>query len=198
MISFEHIDTVDLDDNAEIISKGKTVTDGILGKEWLNSDHMSAVNKLMIEARYSVHGFQETTLAPVLKKDGTWHIPSNGFESKNSPSVNLHYNGNKHWVTSFEFENGDIYLLDSYLGTNMKDSLNDSLKIQLAQIYGYGKLKLNVKFPCVQQQHNSYDCGLFAIANMMEFATNRYSGLTDAHLKFSYVQKEMRVAFTEM
>ena len=71
LISFECIDTVDLDDNAEIISKGKTVTDGILGKEWLNSDHMSAVNKLMIEARYSVHGFQETTLAPVLKKDGT-------------------------------------------------------------------------------------------------------------------------------
>ena len=61
-----------------------------------DSDHMSAVNKLMIETRYSVHGFQETTLAPVLKKDGTWHIPSNGFESKNSPSVNLHYNGNKH------------------------------------------------------------------------------------------------------
>ena len=74
----------------------------------------------------------------------------------------------------------------------MKDSLNDSLKIQLAQIYGYGKSKLNVKIPCVQQQHNSYDCGLFAIANMMEFATNRYSGLTDAHLKFSYVQNKMR------
>ena len=65
----------------------------------------------------------------------------------------------------------------------MKDSLNDSLKIQLAQIYSYGKSKLNVKIPCVQQQHNSYDCGLFAIANMMEFATNRYNGLTDAHLK---------------
>ena len=106
--------------------------------------------------------------------------------------MNLHYNGNKHWVTSFQFENGDIYLLVSYLGTNMKDSLNDSLKIHPAQIYGYGKSKLNVKIPCVQQQHNSYDCGLFAIANMMEFATNRYSGLTDAHLKFSYVQKEMR------
>ena len=59
--------------------------------------------------------------------------------------MNLRYNGNKHWVTSFQFENGDIYLLDSYLGTNMKDSLNDSLKIQLAQIYGYGKTKLNVK-----------------------------------------------------
>ena len=28
---------------------------------------------------------------------------------------------------------------------------------------------MQVKIPCVQQQPNSYDCGLFAIANVVEF-----------------------------
>ena len=70
--------------------------------------------------------------------------------------------------------------------------LTDSLKIQLAQIYGQGKSKLKVKIPHVQQQNNSYDCGLFAIANMIEFATNRYNGLKDGKLGFMFIQNEMR------
>ena len=49
-----------------------------------------------------------------------------------------------------------------------------TLKIQLAQIYAPGQSKLKVKVPYVQQQNNGHDCGLFAIANMMEFAANRF------------------------
>ena len=42
--------------------------------------------------------------------------------------------------------------------------------IQLSQIYKNDASKaLQVKIPCVQQQPNSYDCGLFAIANVVEF-----------------------------
>ena len=37
-----------------------------------------------------------------------------------------------------------IYLIDSALGKNMTMCLNDSLKIQLAQIYGKRKSKLTV------------------------------------------------------
>ena len=42
--------------------------------------------------------------------------------------------------------------------------------IQLSQIYKNDACKaLQVKIPRVQQQPNSYDCGLFAIANVVEF-----------------------------
>ena len=42
--------------------------------------------------------------------------------------------------------------------------------IQLLQIYKSDASKaLQVKIPRVQQQPNSYDCGLFAIANIVEF-----------------------------
>ena len=47
-------------------------------------------------------------------------------------------------MTSFQHEDGDIYLLDSDLGKNIHKSLNDSLKIQLAQIYGQWKSQMRV------------------------------------------------------
>ena len=78
-------------------------------------------------------------LAPILQKNGTWHIPASGFNSQKLPSANIHYNSQKHWVTSFQYENGDINLPDSSPGENMENCLNNSLKIQLAQVYGKGK-----------------------------------------------------------
>ena len=189
-----HNDLVELESRSDILSKEKGelqhLTNGILGMQWLTSDHMSNVNKLMIKDEYSLHGFQDTLLAPVKKKNGTWHIPASGFKNQKQPSANIHYNGQKHRVTSFQFEDGDIFLLDSDLGK--KICLTDSLKIQLAQIYGQGKSKLKVKIPHVQQQNNSYNCGLFAIANMIKFATNRYNGLKDGKLEFMFIQNEMR------
>ena len=64
------------------------------------------------------------------------------------------------------------------------------MKIQLAQIYGRGKSQIIVKIPYVQQQNNSYDCGLFAIANMMEFVADRYHELQDGRLGFVFIQSE--------
>ena len=73
-----------------------------------------------------------------------------------------------------------------------KVKLNDSLKIQLAQIYGQGRSKLTVKVYYIPQLNNGHDCGLFAISNMMEFATNRYKGLTEGKLEFEFLQSQMR------
>ena len=70
----------------------------------------------MVNADYSVSGYQDTMLAPILQKNGTWHIPASGSNSQKPPSANIPYNSQKHWVTSFQYENGDIYLLDSSLG----------------------------------------------------------------------------------
>ena len=140
-----HNDLVNLESKSGILSKEKSelqhLTNGTLVTQWLISDHMSNVNKLMTKSGYSLHGFQETLLAPI-KKNGTWHIPANGFKNQKPPSVNIHYNGQKHWATSFQFEDGDVFLLDNDVGKRI--CFNDSLKIQLAQIYGQRQSKLKV------------------------------------------------------
>ena len=59
-------------------------------------------------------------------------------------------------------------------------------------MYGHGKLKLKVDIPQLQQQNNAYDCGLFAIANMMEFVANKYSGLQEGKLEFEFIQCKLR------
>ena len=65
--------------------------DNIIEKHWLNSDYMSKVSKLMLQAGYSLNGFQDTLLAPLLKKNGAWHIPTDGSKSQRSPSTTIHY-----------------------------------------------------------------------------------------------------------
>ena len=82
-------------------------------------------------------------------------------------------------------------MLDSSLSQKMQYCLNDSLQIQLAQIYGRGKSQITVKIPYVQQQNNGYDCGVFAIAKMMEFVADRYHGLQGGRLGFVFLQSEM-------
>ena len=79
----------------------------------------------------------------------------------------------KNWMTSFQYEDGDIYLSDSNLGKRIDKCLNDSLKLQLTQIYGQEKSQIQIQIPYVHQQKNIHDYGLFANANMVEFATNR-------------------------
>ena len=107
---------VSLENDTCDVKEENTGRDSILRKQWLTSDHMNNVNKLMQQAGYSINGFQDILLAPVLKKNGMWHIPAEGFNSQRSPSTNIHYNSQKHWVTTIQYENGDIYLLDSDLG----------------------------------------------------------------------------------
>jgi Ulp1 family protease len=46
----------------------------------------------------------------------------------------------------------------------------------MSMIYGKGKTVVPVKIPNVQQQKNSIDCGVFAIAFMVEFCFNNFIG----------------------
>jgi Ulp1 family protease len=50
-------------------------------------------------------------------------------------------------------------------------TLTTSVEIQMSLIYGKGKSVVPVKIPKVQQQQNSIDCGVFAIAFMVAFRT---------------------------
>ena len=51
---------VSLENDTCDVKQENTGRDSILGKQWLTSDHMNNVNKLMQQAGYSVNGFQDT------------------------------------------------------------------------------------------------------------------------------------------
>ena len=65
----------------------------------------------------------------------------------------------------------------------MYDKLTTSLEIQLFQLYSNSKKRLLVKIPEVQKQINKIDCGLYAIANAVEFCFTKFSG--SLHIEFN-------------
>ena len=187
-----------VDDRSKATHLTKKEKYSLLGKSWLTSKHISVINKMMIPSDFAVSGFKETTLVPILEKDNTWRYPANGFEGRISPTVNIYHNNVNHWVYSFQFENDySLYVLDSNLGRIVEKCLKDSLKIQLSPINGNGKQKLKINLQQVQQQNSGHDCGLFAIANMVEFVADRYSGLNQGYLTFSFIPGEMHKHFVK-
>ena len=117
-----------------------------------------------------ITGFQNTWRVPVLENK-KW-IYQHKMRSQPSPSVQIHHTGCDHWITSCQDPNGTIYVLDSMNGK----TLTTSVEIQMSMIYGKGKTVVPVKIPNVQQQKNSIDCGVFAIAFMVEFCFNNFIG----------------------
>ena len=115
-------------------------------------------------------GFQNTWRVHVLENK-KW-IYQHKMRSQPSPSVQIHHTGCDHWITSCQDPNGTIYVLDSMNGK----TLTTSVEIQMSMIYGKGKTVVPVKIPNVQQQKNSIDCGVFAIAFMVEFCFNNFIG----------------------
>ncbi|VDH96921.1 Hypothetical predicted protein [Mytilus galloprovincialis] len=172
------IDDINLDEMETPTKKTKTLSDlpwigycsqqhkqNILNNKYLCSDIIISTQNLLKFEFPEINGFQETTLAPV-KLNGKW-VSETGFQSQESPSLQIHHNGNAHWVLSLQTRDGNIYLLDS-----LSLNLTTSLEYQLTQIYGKDKKKLIIRIPDVQKQQNSIDCGLFAIANALEFCQN--------------------------
>jgi len=92
----------------------------------------------------SLDGLQPTVLSQ-----------NNGFYPVTHESVQIHYTGHFHWVTSCSI-GGEIQVYDSRFAVG---PLSPSLQIQLAQIYRVsiqeeedGDKFLTVKVPAVQQQ----------------------------------------------
>ena len=110
-----------------------------------------------------MNGFQYTGYAP-LYRDKKWEY-SLQMTSQQPPSVQIHHTGHDHWITSFQDQQREVYVLDS---KNPRHTLSGSTEIQLSKVYGNEKNILHVKIPPVQQQGNSVDCGVFAIAFMVE------------------------------
>ena len=105
-------------------------------------------------------------------KSGKWEIPVEHLVPVTPPSVQIHYNGNSHWVTSFQFKDDDrVFLVDTLFASQDPTM---SLKIQLTQIYGKGRDKLEIIAPFVKSQVGGNDCGAFAIANLVEFGMGNF------------------------
>ena len=135
------------------------------------SDIMNEVQRILAAQYPDVNGLQQTEKTPVWDEaENKWKY-ARKFTNERSPSVQIHHTGNFHWVTSVKLD-GEIYVLDSL----SKGKLTASLQIQLASIYGSDYKKLHVKIPHIQQQTNSVDCGIFAIANAVQFCLSYYHG----------------------
>ena len=91
------------------------------------------------------------------------------FESITSHyAAQIHHTGSAHWVMSAKVGE-TIYVCDSLINLKRKTHLTESLQIQLGALYGEGKHKLEVCLPISNQQSNYSDCGLFAVANLINF-----------------------------
>ena len=73
-----HNDFIDIE--SDMLSEKEKALTNIHVKQWLNSDHMSHVNKLVVDAGFPISGLQDTLLAPTLQKSGKWQIQANGFK----------------------------------------------------------------------------------------------------------------------
>ena len=121
-------------------------------------------------------GFNLQDLYHILMIIQWWTEQFGRFQRQDPPSVQIHHTGKSHWVTSLQDKkDGTVYVLDSYSKTF---TLTPSLEIQLSAIYGQGKTNLLIK-PEVQQQTNGYDCGVYALANLVEFC---YNGTYNTHI----------------
>ena len=119
-----------------------------------------------------INGLQNTGRAPVwCDNSRSWQyaLP---FTNVLSPAAQIHHNGKFHWVVSASL-NGHIYVFDSLSTGN----LSPSLQIQIASLYRTEVRSLPVQIPPIQQQSNNVDCGLHAIANLVEFCWSQTSAI---------------------
>ena len=76
-------------------------------------------------------------------------------------SIQIHYNGNYHWLCStYDIKSRQVLLFDS-LNTNKTTMEIDT---QLALLYGTESMQIDVIVPRIQKQNGIFDCGLFALA----------------------------------
>lgn len=169
----------------------KNIISGTGENSWLGSKHILAVCNIVKNQFPNIHGLQDPENAPVLlhiskgKKKQTWLYP-NQFVKNKSPCAQIHHNGSDHWVLSIKPDDSDkIYILDS----SMWSSMTDSLEIQLSSLYGLTNSNITVTAPRVQTQTAGLgNCGIFAVANLIEFCANLYVGDT----VIEFVEDEMR------
>ena len=165
-----------------------------LGKmQWLGDEHMDTINGMLSRKYTKINGFQNVLLIPHIDpKCPSVELINKGmkFKPMNSQSVQIHFTGKSHWAASFQkLKDGPVYVMDSMCG---QGKLTRSMQVQLAQIYGAGKEKIHIVMPIVNQQRNMFDCGVFAIANAVEFCSNNFEGIEGNKINCVYDHDKLR------
>ncbi|XP_053382469.1 uncharacterized protein LOC128549555 [Mercenaria mercenaria] len=116
---------------------------------------------------------QDTLYVPNFDENlGFWNLNDN-LQKQSAPSAQIHYNGSHHWLMSYQIsENEPVCILDSL---KSQRTLNNSLAIQLSQIYDNHKDSLKALIPEIQRQENSSDCGVFAVAYLTELLMTNFT-----------------------
>lgn len=135
---------------------------------WVNDGIMFACMVLARKQYTAIKGLYDTLRIPYRAKEWKYDKP---FPFTQSPAVQIHHDGYSHWVTSVKFHE-NIYLLDS-----LDMGVNGCVDIQLGAMYGSPGKEMEVIIPNIQKQKDTNACGIFAIANMVEFCSNLYCGL---------------------
>ena len=145
----------------------------------LNSQIIEAANILARKQFPLISSLQLPEKVPrYIEKENRWHVQNqtvlNPIPNDNTLACQIHHTGRDHWVTTFRDETNSIFMFDS-LGFDRQARLimTPSLSIQLGLMYGKNTDQdLEVILIETQKQTNGVDCGVFAIAHLVEFCTN--------------------------
>ena len=132
---------------------------------------MQATNILLQQEFKDLNGLQSTLNVPHFQeKLQKWNLDKH-MQNIGGTSAQIHFNGYNHWIVSFRGHNGSIHILDSLKSSR---TLNNYVKIQIAQIYGcVSSNELLIHLPIIQHT-NSSDCGVFAIAYLTDLCFNNF------------------------
>lgn len=142
---------------------------------WLNCDIIQQAQVLLRNVNPSIEGFQRPTLGPV-----------RNFDVVTSEFIQILHTGSDHWVcvSSIGCSTGLANLHDSLY----HDVISQEVEEQTHDLLGGNLIQLN----CVpvQQQTNSSDCGVFAIA----FACCLAFGTDPSHVTFDLPKMRFHLA----
>ena len=80
-------------------------------------------------------------------------------------------------------EDSKVYLFDSLCKQHYK--IHPSIQFQLSALYGKGLDLLDVHVVKVDKQNNNDECGVYALANLLEFVSNGCSYLVQNRINFN-------------
>jgi polycystin 1L2 len=149
--------------------------------EWINDTHMYAVSQILSRQFPDIQGRHDTRKVPIFNdKTRTWTY-NNMFPTADAPAVQIHHNGSNHWIASAKLCD-TIYIMDSAYA-----KLTGSTQLQLAALYAEPNTDMTINVPTVQKQSPG-NCGMFAIANAVQFCFSRFCGEKQSQ----YKTKQMR------
>ncbi|XP_066272266.1 uncharacterized protein [Branchiostoma lanceolatum] len=143
---------------------------------WLDCDIIHNAHVLLKRVNPSMDGLQRTTLGP-------WRT----FARVKNPFIQILHTGRSHWVccSTVKSNDGVVDLYDSLFHNIIQAEIEEQVKCLVGEDNNEG-----LRVVAVQQQPNSVDCGVFAIA----FATCLAYGILPQSVDFNQPQLRAHLA----